>query len=133
MPIGRARGYGDGADLTIVTFGNGVRMSLRVAARLAAEGIGVRVVDLRWLAPLPIADVLREAAATGRVLVVDETRRSGGVGEALLAALVDRGFVGAARRVTSLDSYVPLGDAAEHVLMGERDIAQGARMLLQVG
>ena len=38
-------------DLTIVTFGNGLRMSLRVAARLAAEGYGSRVVDLRWLSP----------------------------------------------------------------------------------
>ena len=62
-----------------------------------SEGIGARVVDLRWLAPLPVADLVREAAATGRVLVVDETRRTGGVGEGVLAALVDAGFVGAAR------------------------------------
>ena len=102
--------YGDGEHLTIITFGNGVRMSLRVAARLAERGIGFRVVDLRWLAPLPVADIVREAAATGRVLVVDETRRSGGVGEGVLAALVDAGYVGSARRVSSADSYIPLGD-----------------------
>ena len=53
-------------------------MSLRAAARLAGDGFGCRVVDLRWLAPLPVQDVLREAAVTGRVLVADETRRSGG-------------------------------------------------------
>ena len=53
VPIGRARVdvVGSGDDLTIITFGNGVRMSLRAAAALAAEGIGARVVDLRWLAP----------------------------------------------------------------------------------
>ena len=68
-PIGRARTYGDGADLTIVTFGNGLRMSLRVARRLAELDISARVVDLRWLAPLPVRDILAEAAATGRVLV----------------------------------------------------------------
>src|SRR5262249_58753993 len=79
ITVGRARVYGDGEHLTIVTFGNGVRMSLRVAARLAERGVGVRVVDLRWLSPLPVADLVREAA-TGRVLVVDETRRSGGAG-----------------------------------------------------
>ena len=88
-------------------------MSLRVAARLAERGIGARVVDLRWLAPLPAADIVREAGATGRVLVVDETRRSGGVGEGVLAALVDAGYVGAARRVAAVDSFIPLGDAAE--------------------
>ena len=64
-------------------------MSLRVAQRLAEDGIDARVVDLRWLAPLPVADILREAEATGRVLIVDETRKSGGVSEGVVGALVD--------------------------------------------
>ncbi|WP_396888752.1 transketolase C-terminal domain-containing protein [Micromonospora reichwaldensis] len=132
VPIGRARVYGVGSaeDVTIITFGNGVPMSLRAAATLADEGIGTRVVDLRWLSPLPVADVIREAAATGRVLVVDETRRSGGVGEGVIAALVDAGYVGAARRVAGVDSFVPLGPAARHVLVSEEAITQGARTLL---
>jgi 2-oxoisovalerate dehydrogenase E1 component len=132
VPVGRARVYpvGSADDLTIITFGNGVRMSLRVAARLAEEGYGARVVDLRWLAPLPVADIIRESSDTGRVLVVDETRRSGGVGEGVIAALVDGGYVGAARRVTSADSFVPLGAAAQHVLVSEDAITQGARALL---
>ncbi|MFI5484754.1 transketolase C-terminal domain-containing protein [Micromonospora echinaurantiaca] len=132
VPIGRARVYGVGSaeDVTIITFGNGVRMSLRAAAALADEGIGTRVVDLRWLAPLPVADIIREAAATGRVLVVDETRRSGGVGEGVIAALVDAGYVGAARRVAGVDSFVPLGPAARQVLVSEEAITQGARTLL---
>ncbi len=53
VPLGSARRYGNGNDLTIITFGNGLRMSLRVAARLGADGIGCRVLDLRWIAPLP--------------------------------------------------------------------------------
>jgi 2-oxoisovalerate dehydrogenase E1 component len=132
VPIGRARTYlqGSGEDLTILTFGNGLRMSLRVAAGLATEGYGTRVVDLRWLSPLPTADLVREAAATGRVLIVDETRRSGGVGEGVLAALVDGGFVGAARRVASADSFVPLGPAAQQVLVTEDVITLGAHALL---
>jgi 2-oxoisovalerate dehydrogenase E1 component len=131
-PIGRGRVdvVGTGADLTIITFGNGVRMSLRASARLAAEGVGSRVLDLRWLAPLPVADIIREAAATGRVLIVDETRRSGGVGEGVLAALVDAGYVGVARRVASIDSFIPLGPAARHVLVSEESIIEGARGLL---
>jgi 2-oxoisovalerate dehydrogenase E1 component len=132
VPIGRARTYpvGSAADLTIITYGNGLRMSLRVAAQLAAEGVGSRVVDLRWLSPLPAGDLVREAAATGRVLIVDETRRSGGVGEGILAALVDGGFVGAARRIASADSLIPLGPAALQVLVGEDAITQGAHALL---
>ncbi|GAA2867796.1 MFS transporter [Actinoplanes cyaneus] len=131
-PIGRARIYtlGTAQDLTIVTYGGGVRMSLRVAARLAADGYGTRVVDLRWLSPLPVADLVRESLATGRVLIVDETRRSGGVGEGVLAALVDGAFVGSARRVAAADAPVPLGPAAQHVLVGEDAITEGAQALL---
>jgi 2-oxoisovalerate dehydrogenase E1 component len=126
VPIGRARTYGDGKDLTILTFANGVRMSLRVARRLERIGIAARVVDLRWLAPLPAADMLREATATGRVLVVDETRRTGGVGEGVLATLLEQGFAGAVDRVASEDSFIPLGDAALEVLLSEETIEAAA-------
>ncbi|MEU6829738.1 transketolase C-terminal domain-containing protein [Nocardia beijingensis] len=128
--IGRARVYGDGADLTLVGFANGVPMSLRAARRLARHGIDARVLDLRWLAPLPVDDLLRHARATGRVLVADETRRSGGVSEAVCAALVDAGFTGRLARVTSEDSFVPLGPAAATVLLDEDRIEAAALRLL---
>jgi 2-oxoisovalerate dehydrogenase E1 component len=130
VPIGSARTYGDGTDLTVLTFGNGLRMSLRVAARLATDGIRARVVDLRFLAPVPVDDLLREAAATGRVLVVDETRHAGGAGEGIVAALVEGGFAGPIARVASVDSFVPLGEAAATVLLGETDIDRAARELV---
>ncbi len=133
VPIGRGRTYGDGHDLTVVSFANGLRMSLRVARRLASRGIAARVLDLRWLAPLPVDDLLREAAATGRVLVVDETRRSGGVSEGVLAALVDGGFAGTMSRVTSADSFIPLGPAASYVLLGEDEIEAAALRLVEGG
>ena len=130
VPAGRARSYGYGTDLTMVTFGNGLRMSLRVARRLAVRGIGARVVDLRWLAPLPADDLLREARQTGRVLVVDETRRTGGVSEGVVTALIDAGYAGLITRVTSEDSFVPLGPAAKAVLLDEPTIEKAAVGLL---
>nr|WP_029112399.1 thiamine pyrophosphate-dependent enzyme [Mycobacterium sp. URHB0044] len=129
-PIGRARTYGDGTDLTIFTFGNGLRMSLRVGRKLERSGIGTRVVDLRWLAPLPVDDMLREAAATGRVLVVDETRATGGVGEGILATLLEHGYTGRVSRVASRDSFIPLGDAALQVLLSEETIEAAAVALV---
>ncbi len=98
--------------------------------RLAGSGIRARLVDLRWLAPLPVEDVLREASATGRVLVVDETRRTGGVSEGVIAELVDAGFEGRIGRVASKDSFVPLGDAARLVLVSEEEIEAAALSLL---
>ena len=112
-----------------MTFGNGLPMSLRVAARLAADGIGCRVLDLRWIAPLPADDILREASVTGRVLVADETRRTGGVSEAVLTALADAGFGGRVAGVASADSSVPLGEAADLVLLSEAAIESSARRL----
>jgi 2-oxoisovalerate dehydrogenase E1 component len=131
VPLGSARTYGDGGDLTLVSFANGLRMSLRVARRLARAGIRCRVLDLRWLAPLPVPDLLREAAATGRVLVVDETRLSGGVAEAVVTALVDHGSDALVARVNSADSFVPLGTAANHVLLSEHDIERAAVALVR--
>jgi 2-oxoisovalerate dehydrogenase E1 component len=130
-PIGSGRVHGEGTDLTIITFGNGVRMSLRVARRLAEDGIGAQVLDLRWLNPLPWADIRLAAARTGRVLVADETRRTGGAGEGVLALLAESGFRGRMARVAGQDSYVPLGAAANLVLLGEDEIEAAARALVR--
>jgi 2-oxoisovalerate dehydrogenase E1 component len=128
VAIGEGRTYLEGDDLTLVTFGNGLHMSLRVARRLQREfGIRCRVLDLRWLAPLPSADLLREANATGNVLVVDETRKTGSVAEGVFAALIDAGFSGKLARVNSHDSFVPLGNAAFEVLLSEDTIISAAR------
>jgi 2-oxoisovalerate dehydrogenase E1 component len=131
-PIGSMRAHGaepGAADLTVLTYGNGLRMSLRVAARLA-DTARIRVVDLRWLAPLPADPIAAEAAAAHRVLVVDETRHSGGVGEAVLACLVESGYAGPMARVSSADSYIPLGAAANLVLLQEEEIERAARAIL---
>jgi 2-oxoisovalerate dehydrogenase E1 component len=133
VALGRARTYGDGTDLTLLTFANGLRMSLRVVRRLASFGIGARVVDLRWLAPLPVDDMIREASATGRVLIVDETRATGGVGEGVLAELLHHGYTGAVERVASRDSFIPLGDAALQVLLSEDTIEAAAIKLAGAG
>ena len=134
VSIGSARVWGDPGELLIVSFANGVRMSRRVAKRLAdRHGIVARVLDLRWLSPLPVDDLLREARLAGRVLVVDETRRSGGVSEGVFAELVDAGFAGPMRRVVARDSFIPLGPAANLVLVGEDEIETAAVELCRAG
>ena len=127
----RARVYREGAgDLVIATYGNGVWMSLRTAARLEREhGILARVLDLRWVVPLPIEDVLTHARAVGKLLVVDECRRSGNVSEALAAAVLDADVPCRFMRVNSADSFVPLGEAANLVLVSEDEILAAALTL----
>ncbi len=127
---GQVMTIGDGTDVLLVTFGNGVPMSLRASTSLADEGISSTVLDLQWLSPLPREELLRVASGFERVMIVDETRESGGVSESVITALVDGGYNGTARRVTSVDSFIPLGPAADHVLLSESDIVGAVRALI---
>jgi 2-oxoisovalerate dehydrogenase E1 component len=119
------------ASILIVTYGNGVPISLRACRRLALEGIVARVLDLRWIAPLPEEALRRHAAQVGRVLVVDECRRAGSVSEAIGACLFEDPTTRGVRfaRVTAADSFVPLGDAARLVLPSEDEVLESARAL----
>lgn len=132
VPLGEGRVYHpDASDLLIVTYGNGVPMSLRAARRLEADtGRRTRVLDLRWLQPINAEQVVRHARECGRVLVVDEGRRSGSVGEGIVTALVEElESVPPVRRVVGEDSYTPLGPAAGTVLPSEERVLQAAREL----
>jgi 2-oxoisovalerate dehydrogenase E1 component len=116
------------AAVLIVTAGNGVRLSLRAARSLQREhDLGVQVLDVRWLAPLPVSAVLEAAHRVGRVLVVDECRASGGWADAMVAGLVTRGFTGPVATVTAADSYVPIGPAAPSVLISQDEVEATAR------
>ena len=129
VPIGSGRVARDGTDVLIATWANGLYMSLRVAERLRIEGISCRVLDLRWLAPLPVGDLVANSRDVGRVVIVDETRHQGGVGEAVVTTLVEHGFDGPIARIAARDSFVPLGDAANLVLVSEDDIADAVRAI----
>ena len=133
VPFGAPRAYGDERpEVLVLTFGNGVRMSLRAAERVVPEaGRRVRVLDLRWLKPLNAAAIVREADAAGKVLVVDEGRRTGGIAEEIFTLLDESARPGLHKaRVTSEDSYVPLGPAADTVLASEAAIEAALRELL---
>jgi 2-oxoisovalerate dehydrogenase E1 component len=130
---GTVHAEGKGAELSIITYGNGVWMARRVARRLAHElGTGVRVTDLRWLRPLDEALIVEEAARAGRVLLMDEGRKSGGVHESIAAVLVkDLGdAMPLVRTVSGADCYIPLGAAANLILPTEAELETAARDLL---
>lgn len=131
--FGEPRVYGaDARDLLIVTYGNGVPMSLRVARVLERErGICVRILDLRWLKPLNREAIAAAARETERVLVVDEGRKTGGIAEEIITGLVeDCGNTLQIARVAGADSYIPLADAANLVLVSEEEIREAAEALL---
>jgi 2-oxoisovalerate dehydrogenase E1 component len=135
-PLGRARAYvePDDRDLLLVTYGNGAHMCLQARAALRRRGVRARVLDLRWLLPLPLADIKEHAREVPAVLVVDECRRSGGGPSASIVAELaqDPEFAGRRlRRLCGEDTYIPLGPAANLVMVQTEDIVREAQELVR--
>ena len=129
IPLGEVGVYGDGTDLAIVSFANGFYLARQAERRLAAAGVKARVIDMRWLSPLP-ADALIEAVkGAGRILIVDETRRTGGVAEALMALFTERTEVPLAR-ITAEDSFIATGPAYAATMPSTDGIFDAATALM---
>ena len=130
IALGEVGQHGEGTDLALVTFGNGVHLSCQAARRLEADGIAVRVIDLRWLTPLPAERLIEAIAGCAAVLIVDETRRTGGVAEALMALLAENVPL-PARRLTAADSFIATGPAYGATMPAADDIVEAARDLVR--
>lgn len=119
------------SDLLLVSYANGVRLCLRAAKRLAKHGIQARVLDLRWLNPLPFEAIMAHAGDCAATLVVDECRETGGgPSEAIISDLSLRDVKRPLARLCAADSFVPLGNATEHVLVTEEQIVHAAMELV---
>lgn len=114
--LGEIGVHGDGTDLAVVTYGNGVYLSLQAQKLLAEQGVAVRVIDLRWIAPLAEDALLEAVAPCGKVLIVDECRETGSQSEALMALFAERAAGKPAARIAATDSFIPLARAATHTL-----------------
>lgn len=125
IPLGEVGQHGTGEDLAIVSFANGCYLSRQIQPSLEAAGVQSRVIDLRWLSPLPKEALLRSVAGCKRVLIVDETRESGGVGEALVTLLTERSTL-PLRRLCAHDSFIATGPAYGATLPSAESILQTA-------
>jgi 2-oxoisovalerate dehydrogenase E1 component len=83
--------------------------------------------------PLPYEAIKQHADECRRVLIADECRATGGgIADAAIASLAESGFKGTLRSVRAVDSYVPLGAAANLVLISEKQIIEAARAVFQI-
>ena len=123
---------GDGNDLAIVTFGNGVYLSHQARTALQADGIKTRIIDMRWLSPLPKAALTQAVTGAKRILIVDETRHHGGVAEALMAHFHETCDVPLAR-ITAEDSFIATGPAYAATMPSKDSIEAAARSLMEAG
>ncbi len=133
VPIGRARLARAGRDATVVTWGVGVGWALDAAARLAAEGSEVEVVDLRSLLPWDEEAVLASVRRTGRLLVLHEATRTGGFGGEVAATVAEKAFPwldAPPARLGALDTPVPFSRALEEGFSPKGRLLAALRELL---
>jgi 2-oxoisovalerate dehydrogenase E1 component len=131
LPVGSLGQWGEGRDLAIVTYGNGAYLAHQARERLEAQGIRLRIIDLRWLTALDHDEIHRRVADCGQVLCVDECRRSGSPSEEIITGLVERGVEShRLHRLTAEDSFIPLGPAATVTLPSVAAIVERAEGLV---
>lgn len=121
---------GDGDDLAIISFANGYYLSLQAAKQLRDEGAKVRVVDTRWLNPLPEESLLQAVKGAKRILIVDETRRTGGVSEALVT-LFNAKTNQPVSRLAAEDSFIATGPAYGATMPSCETIIAAARKAMR--
>jgi transketolase len=136
FPIGGSKIVRSGAADVITLIGAGVTLheAITAADRLAADGIAARVIDLYSIKPIDAATIAAAARETGRLVTVEDHRPEGGLGEAVLAALVDEGVTARFARLAvsnmpgSTSPEEQLADAgidATAIAVAARELVQG--------
>ena len=133
LPLDRCFVLREGSDITFVTWGAMIKETLAAAETLAAEGIGVEVVDVATLKPLDTDSVLGSVAKTGRCVIVHEAPLTGGFGAEIAARIAERGLISLLapiERVAGWDTVMPLPRLEQNYLPGEARILAAARRIL---
>ena len=134
IPLGKAALRRAGDHVAIVSYGAFVHVGLRVAEKLAHDGIQASVLDLRTLVPLDRAALLAAARRCHKVLIIHEDSRTGGIGESLAAIIQEEAFEALdapVRIVGALDTPVPYSPPLEEFyLPSEAQIERAARLLV---
>lgn len=117
-PPGRAEVVRPGNDLTLVTWGAMRRVALDAAESLARSGLGVEVIDVRWLSPFDYTTVCESVSRTGRLAVLHEATRTGGFAGEVILGVQERGarLAQTPLRITTPDVRVPAAPSMMNAL-----------------
>jgi pyruvate/2-oxoglutarate/acetoin dehydrogenase E1 component len=134
VPLGKAAVSREGSDIAVITYGAMVWTALEAADLLAREGISLEVVDLRTLLPYDEQCVLSSVRKCGKVILLHEDTRVGGMAGELAAVIADKAFEdldGPIVRVTAPDTPVPFSPPLEeYFLPNVQKITDAVRQLV---
>jgi 2-oxoisovalerate dehydrogenase E1 component beta subunit len=120
VPIGKARVFRQGEDLSIITYGAMVYVAAEAAGELAKEDISIEIVDLRTLLPLDEAAILETVRKTSKVIVLHEDTLTGGIGGEIVARINEKAFEcldGPVLRIAAPDTPVPFSPPLEEAFL----------------
>ncbi len=135
VPFGQARTVTDGDDVVIITWSYQVDVCGRAAQQLAAEGLSVRVLDLRTLVPLDVESIATAVEGCGRVVVVEEAPPTAGFGAEIIATINEEAFwslEAPITRVSGYDTPFPMGQLEDFYVPDVDRVARAVRQLLEV-
>jgi len=135
VPLDRAEVRRSGAHVTILGWLLMLHYALQAAETLAGEGIDAEVIDVRSLSPIDYETIGASVRKTGRVVIVEEGPKTGGVGAELAAGIMERcgeHLLAPVRRVASPDIPVPFTPVLENAYRpGAARIVAAARELVR--
>jgi 2-oxoisovalerate dehydrogenase E1 component beta subunit len=135
LPIGKAALRRDGRDLAVISYGAYAHVAMRLADKLAEDGVECAVLDLRSLAPLDREAILAVARQCNKVMFIEEDTRTGSIGESVAAIIQEEAFDwldAPVRVIGALDTPVPYSPPLEEeFLAGEEQIERAARLMLR--
>ncbi len=131
IPFGKADVKKEGTDVTVVATSYMVHKALNAATTLLKEGVDAEVVDPRTLTPLDVATITGSVRKTGRVVIVSEDCRTGGVSAEIAALVAERAldYLDApVKRVTTPDTPIPFSPPLEQfIIPNEQSIIKAVK------
>ncbi|MBS0287582.1 MAG: MFS transporter [Proteobacteria bacterium] len=122
------------SDTVIISYGNGMALARQAAFELKQDyQIDIKLMDLRWLAPLNTQGILKEIQHCKNILIVDECRNTASLSEQLMALIMEQMHPSPMKikRITAKDSFIPIGNAWEFILPSKDQIVQSILLMLQ--
>ena len=92
VPIGKAVVRREGTDITAVSYGYTLQLTLQAAEKMQEKGVSVEVIDLRTLSPIDKDSFLESVAKTSRLVVIQEDHRTLGIGSEISAIVAEEAF-----------------------------------------
>ncbi|AVI51930.1 dehydrogenase [Pukyongia salina] len=132
IPLGKAALLKEGKDVSIITYGAGVHWAIEELETM--DAVSAELIDLRTLAPLDTEAIFNSVKKTGKVIILQEDSRFGGIASDIAAMIADECFEALdapIKRVASLDTPIPFAANLETIYLSKRKFKQELLELLR--